>query len=279
MQIVSVFAIGFNKHFNAETGADASVTNSNSNFGQFAIASDGFKKEAFTKDDNAYITQILAPKAITSTQTNIDWQRLDVGLTTSVGITSHLYLFGFNTKDNVPPVVIQGYRVGAQTNDSVFVDFASVNDGSSVTGYGVSSASILMVDNEISTTGITSALGTTSSIKKYTVQSGPTSNILTLGAHELLTGEKIRIIRTKIDEIDLKILNLISERKDLVTEIVKFKNRNQIIDQERISKILESLDAEASKRGIPRALVRKLWEGMIQSFISYEEELFDKSKN
>ena len=57
------------------------------------------------------------------------------------------------------------------------------------------------------------------------------------------------------------------------------ENRNQIIDQERIAKILESLDAEATKRGIPRALVRKLWEGMIQSFISYEEELFDKSKN
>ena len=194
MQIVSVFAIGFNKHFNAETGADASVTNSNSNFGQFAIASDGFKKEAFTKDDNAYITQIIAPKAITSSETNIDWQRLDVGLTTSVGITSHLYLFGFNTKDNVPPVVIQGYRVGAKTNDDVFVDFTSVNDGVNVTGYGVSSASIFMVDNEISSSGITSALGTTSSIKKYTVQSGPTSNILTLGAHELLTGEKIRVI-------------------------------------------------------------------------------------
>ena len=97
-------------------------------------------------------------------------------MTTSVGITSHLYLFGFNTKDNVPPVVIQGYRVGAQTNDSVFVDFASVNDGSSVTGYGVSSASILMVDNEISTTGITSALGTTSSIKtvSYTHLTLPT---------------------------------------------------------------------------------------------------------
>ena len=35
--------------FNAETGADASVTNSNSNFGQFAIASDGFKKEHLQK--------------------------------------------------------------------------------------------------------------------------------------------------------------------------------------------------------------------------------------
>ena len=194
MQIVSVFAIGFNKHFNAETGADASVTNSNSNFGQFAIASDGFKKNAFTKDNNAYITQVITPKAITSTETNIDWQRLDVGLTTSVGITSHLYLFGFNTKDNVPPVVIQGYRVGAKTNDVISVNFASVNDGSSVTGYATSTASVLMVDNDISTTGITSALGTTSSIKKYTVQSGPTSNILTIGTHELLTGEKIRVI-------------------------------------------------------------------------------------
>ena len=45
MQIVSVFAIGFNKHFNAETGSDASVTNSNSNFGQIALTSDGFKKD------------------------------------------------------------------------------------------------------------------------------------------------------------------------------------------------------------------------------------------
>ena len=43
MQIVSVFAIGFNKHFSAETGSDASVTNSNYNFGQIALTSDGFK--------------------------------------------------------------------------------------------------------------------------------------------------------------------------------------------------------------------------------------------
>ena len=49
MQIVSVFAIGFNKHFNAETGSDASVTNSNSNFGQIALTSDGFKNQHLVK--------------------------------------------------------------------------------------------------------------------------------------------------------------------------------------------------------------------------------------
>ena len=190
MQIVSVFAIGFNKHFNAETGADASVTNSNSNFGQFAIASEGFKKNAFSKDNAAYITNIITPKAITSTSTNIDWQRIDVGLTTSVGISSHLYLFGFNTKDNVPPVVIQGYRVGAQTNDKLFVDFSNATSS----GYGTSEANPLLVDNLIANSGTTAALGSTSSIKTFGVSAGPTANILTLGTHTLLTGEKIRVI-------------------------------------------------------------------------------------
>ena len=44
IQVVSVFAIGFAFHFDMDTGADASITNSNSNFGQFALKSEGFKK-------------------------------------------------------------------------------------------------------------------------------------------------------------------------------------------------------------------------------------------
>ena len=51
IQLVSVFAIGFNAHFRCESGGDASITNSNSNFGQIALISEGFKKEAFAKDD------------------------------------------------------------------------------------------------------------------------------------------------------------------------------------------------------------------------------------
>ena len=43
LQIVSVFAIGYNTHFEAKSGSDASITNSNSNFGQLALVSDGFR--------------------------------------------------------------------------------------------------------------------------------------------------------------------------------------------------------------------------------------------
>ena len=185
MQIVSVFAIGFNKHFTAETGADASITNSNSNFGQFAIACDGFKKDAFGKDDAAYITQIIAPKEITASQTNVDWQRIDVDKTKTVGISSHLYLFGFDTLDNVPPTVIQGYRVGAAASDRLFVDFTNANVGT-----GIREATIRMNDVAVGS----GSTGNNSSVKLYKVTSGPTNNTFTIGEHKLVTGEKVRII-------------------------------------------------------------------------------------
>ena len=88
----------------------------------------------------------------------------------------------------------------------------------------------------------------------------------------------INDIRIEIDKIDLKILNLLSDRKDLVTQVIKFKNRNQIVDQKRIDEIFVRLDKEAKKRGISQILVRSLWKTMIDSFISYEEEIFDKTQ-
>ena len=189
MQIVSVFAIGFNRHFSAESGSDASVTNSNSNFGQISLTSDGFKETAFSKDDTAFISNIITPKAITGTPVNVDWQSFDVGLTTAVGISSHLYLFGFNDVDDKPPVVIQGYRVGAKETDVI-----SVNTGT------VKNASIVMTDSVVSSAS-TVVTGSDISKKTFRVESGPSfvqnnstaSNIFTIGTHTLQTGEKIRL--------------------------------------------------------------------------------------
>ena len=96
VQVVSVFAIGYNKHFVGESGADASITNSNSNFGQLSLVADGFKKEAFAKDDKAFITHIIPPRAIESTEESIDWLTIDLS---AIGnSTSRLYLFGFDNE-------------------------------------------------------------------------------------------------------------------------------------------------------------------------------------
>ena len=172
IQIVSVFAIGFNKHFDSESGGDLSITNSNSNFGQLSLVSSGFKKEAFDKDNKAFITSIITPRAIVETEEDIDWISLDVAKTISAANNTRLYLFGFTSEDDVPPVLTQGYRIGAKVSDKLY--FAANG-----TEY---SANILMSD------------GVTSSVKEYAVTGVPSSNIFTLGTHNIQTGEKVIIL-------------------------------------------------------------------------------------
>ena len=167
VQIVSVFAIGYNKHFESRSGGDASITNSNSNFGQLSLTSEGFKKEAFKKDDKAFITHIIPPRTIDSTEEDIDWLTLDNSNATS----TKLYLFGFNNFDIKPPILTQGYRVGAKVNDKLFLTIGGIEY----------SADILMSDGS-------------SSFKEYPVTSGPTANAFTIGTHEIVTGEKVIII-------------------------------------------------------------------------------------
>ena len=194
VQIVSVFAIGFNIHFFAGGGGDNSITNSNSNFGQISLVSDGFKFAAFDKDDSAFVTAIIPPRSVShnTSRQNIDWFPLDVGVTTSVGISSHLYLFGFTNRDDIPPIITQGFRVGAKIEDKLYVNF------SNQTGYGISEASILMVDNSISATGFTTAYGLTSSKKKLSITGAPTGlnghTFTTASNHNFLTGESVRIL-------------------------------------------------------------------------------------
>ena len=165
LQIVSVFAIGFNKHFTCESGGDASITNSNSNFGQLSLVSDGFKKEAFEKDNKAFLTHIIPPRTIESAEENIDWLTIDLG---KPNTTSKLYINGFGNEAVVPPILTQGYRIGAKLNDRLYL--------------GDNSALILTPTGE-------------SAYKTYSV-SAPSSDVFTLssGTHTLSDGEKVIII-------------------------------------------------------------------------------------
>ena len=87
--------------------------------------------------------------------------------------------------------------------------------------------------------------------------------------------ETINEVRELIDSIDHKILNLIAERKNLVIEAVKLKSKDQIIDSERIEKIIQKLSKQAVEKKLPDGLVEKLWNTMIQEFIDYETRIYD----
>ncbi len=88
--------------------------------------------------------------------------------------------------------------------------------------------------------------------------------------------ESLEELRKDIDEIDLKILDLIQKRKDLVTEVVKLKKRDQIVDQKRIEFILNKLRNEALSRGLAVEFIEEIWTLMIKNFIKYEEKIFDE---
>ncbi len=187
LQIVSVFAIGYNAHLRGDSGADASITNSNSNFGQYALVADGFRNSAFPRDDQGYITHFVAPNWVSTYKEdldNISWFQIDVPKTQQAGISSHLYLSGFTREDENPLGLTQGYRIGANLNEKLYLSIGGTEFSSPVympenVIAGVQTANI----------GINSHQGT-----KFTPASVPNTNYeLTINDIGIINGETIRI--------------------------------------------------------------------------------------
>ena len=194
IQVVSVFAIGFHKHFEALSGGDASITNSNSNFGQFSLAADGFKREAFNKDDKGFITGVVTPKSIAPTELEVEWVQFDADLITSTNNKSErLYLLGYDKVDIEPPIISQGYRLGARSGDQIFLDDNGTDKG----------AKVLMTNTITTGSGAGDTVtGNDSSAKVYkqvtiktpALDDTKTQSIFeTLSAHNLQQGESVRI--------------------------------------------------------------------------------------
>ena len=177
VQIVSVFAIGFHSHFNMINGSDASITNSNSNFGTFALAAEGFKKEAFAKDDKGFVTSIITPRSIVSTDQKIEYLQVDVSETSP----TRVYFTGQTVLTNPTAGIAQGFRIGAKVGEKLYVD----------KGGTTYQAKIVMSNGTMTAT-------TDTSEKKYTATHSATTDtaksVFTLvGGHSLQNGESIRV--------------------------------------------------------------------------------------
>ena len=209
IQVVSVFAIGFHKHFECLSGGDASITNSNSNFGQFSLAADGFKKDAFDKDDKGFVTGVVTPRSIGAGPIEIEWVQFDADKMTGGNTTQQtakakrLYLLGYPLPDTAPPIISQGYRIGARVDEEVFLK-QTLADGTEVER----SAKILMT-NEIPTSASSNnCTGSDTSAKVYhdvvvsTVQDNNKKDqaiFTTPLAHNLRNGESIRVFSEQGD--------------------------------------------------------------------------------
>ena len=186
LQLVSVFCIGYAKHFFADTGGDMSITNSNSNFGAKSLVARGYKKDAFSQDDLGYISHIIPPKEIPITETAIEFNAVDIEKTVGIASTAHLYLYNQTNLDAPPENVLDGYRVGARDLDTLKV--LVPNAAGTATEY---SSRIVMPGSQDSRQKVFTVNRSSAGINSIT----EVTNIVTLtAAHTLDNGESVRIL-------------------------------------------------------------------------------------
>ena len=146
-------------------------------------------QHAFGRDDVGYITHIIPPKELETTEGAIEFNAIDVEKTVvGVASESRLYLYNQTNEDVSPDSVIEGYRIGAKENDKLNVLIPN-SDGVAVNR----SARIVMPDTELTSTQDTfqkiHKVGRTSGINSIT------SNTITFDSpHNLLSGESIRVV-------------------------------------------------------------------------------------
>lgn len=111
IQEVSVFAIGQGIHHLTESGAEITVTNSNSSFGGCAAVSRGYKSESFPQDKNWSLSRIRVPLSPQEKTGNI--KRIYLGNISSVdseGITLNSGLAVSSSSSSVPENLLrEGY--------------------------------------------------------------------------------------------------------------------------------------------------------------------------
>ena len=146
IQIVSCFVIGNADHFVSESGADLSITNSCSDFGDVSLRSVGYKTRSFSQDEgvpaDSYqgtrITEILPPKPLSydSPEEGVNPTLIDTEINTGLVLdytkTQNWYVA--NSPNATPPSIIRLYF----SNSSLTVPFTASTfvPSSSKMGFG-----------------------------------------------------------------------------------------------------------------------------------------------
>ena len=89
--------------------------------------------------------------------------------------------------------------------------------------------------------------------------------------------KKLIILRKKLDDLDISLLNIIKKISELVKKVLNLKdNKNQIVDKKRINFILNKIKKKSIKKRIDPKVTNRIWKNMIYSFIDFEKRNFKK---
>ena len=88
---------------------------------------------------------------------------------------------------------------------------------------------------------------------------------------------KLKNARTKVDQLDQKIFNLIKKRTRIIRYMLSLKkSKKEIVDRKRNNEILEKIKNKSIKNSIDPKLTRRIWKAMIWGYVDFQRRNFKK---
>ena len=88
---------------------------------------------------------------------------------------------------------------------------------------------------------------------------------------------KLKHARTKVDQLDQKIFNLIKKRTQIIRYMLSLKkSKKEIVDRKRNNEILEKIKNKSIKNKIDPKLTRRIWKAMIWGYVDFQRRNFKK---
>jgi chorismate mutase len=102
----------------------------------------------------------------------------------------------------------------------------------------------------------------------------PPANLCMEAMRKHMEQELLKEQRLKIDAIDLKIIQLLSERFDIVEEVVDIKKQHNIPSriERRINEVLSRVEILGQEYALPKGLARDMWAILIDHTCRLEDE-------
>ena len=92
-----------------------------------------------------------------------------------------------------------------------------------------------------------------------------------------LNKKKLLILRKKLDELDISLINVIHKRTEIVKKVLNLKDyKNQIVDKRRINYILKKIRKKSIQKKIDPKITNRIWKNMIYAYIDFEKRNFKK---
>ena len=92
-----------------------------------------------------------------------------------------------------------------------------------------------------------------------------------------MSKNRLKLARNKIDTLDMRILDLVKKRTQIVKYMLSLKkNKKDIVDHKRINIIIKNIKKKSIQKKIDPKITVKIWRSMIWAYVNFQRRNFKK---